>query len=68
MSINGRLSAAELKAYIARALREAELLEKAALASDFPPEGIAAFRACAELLRDSARKAMESLGEDESTG
>jgi hypothetical protein len=43
-------------------LHEAELLEKAA--PDCPPEGSAVFRACAALLRDSARKAMESLGEE----
>jgi hypothetical protein len=68
MSINGWLPTPELKAYIAKALHEAELLEQAALAPDFPPEGIATFRACAELLRDSARKALESLEEGERAG
>jgi hypothetical protein len=66
MSINGRLSAPELKAYIALALHEADLLEKAA--PDCPPEGAAVFRACAELLRNSARKALESLEEGERAG
>jgi hypothetical protein len=66
MSINGRLSPPELKAYIDESIRIAETLEKAA--SNCPSEGTATFLACAELLRDSARKALESLEEDESAG